>query len=303
MSRYILSIVAVTLAVAAYANATADEGRGTSGALPQWNSTKVAYQPSPGPHAAAPAAKLAGKEWVLTAAPTESAAEQQALYAPIAAHLSEVLGNKVVFRPAVNWLVYSKDMAAGRYDLAFDDPHLGAWREQRLGHTPLLRTSAAVNFSLVVAQDSNIRSAAELVGRTVCALPEPSLATMHLMQQFKNPARQPYVLEQANWNAIAQAFRDGKCVAAMLPGAYLGGLKAARVLYRAAEFPGMTLSAGPRIEAAMQMKIAQALVRDGAGLKATQGLRERLQLGEFTFANAQDYAGLSAMLKNSLYYR
>ena len=303
MSRYILSIIAATLAAAAHANATADEVRAAHGALPQWSSAKVAYQPSPAPHAVAPAAKLAGQEWILTAAPTESAAEQQALYAPIAARLAEVLGAKVVFRPAANWLVYSKDMAAGRYDLAFDDPHLGAWRVQRLGHTPLLRTSANVSFSLVVAQDSNIRSAAQLVGRTVCALPEPSLATMHLMQQFKNPARQPYVVEQADWKGIAQGFREGKCVGAMLPDAYLGGLNAARVLYRAAEFPGMTLSAGPRIDAAMQMKIAQALVRDSAGLKATQGLRERLQLGEFTFANTQDYAGLSAMLENSLYYR
>ena len=300
MPRYILSIIVATLAVAA--NATADEGRATRGALPQWNNTKVAYQPSTAP-SAVPAAKLAGREWILTAAPTESAAEQQALYAPIAAHLSEVVGTKVVFRPAANWLVYSKDMAAGRYDLAFDDPHLGAWRAQRLGHTPLLRTSANVSFSLVVAQDSNIRSVAELVGRTVCALPEPSLATMHLMQQFKNPARQPYVVEQADWNGIAQGFREGKCLAAMLPGAYLGGLKAARVLYRAAEFPGMTLSAGPRIDAATQMKIAQALVRDTAGLKSAQALRERLQLGEFAFANTQDYAGLGAMLKNSLYYR
>lgn len=299
MSRYILSIIAATLAVAANAN----EDRATRGTLPQWNNAKVAYQPNPAPHTAAPATKLAGKEWVLTAAPTESAAAQQALYAPIAAHLSEVLGNKVVFRPAANWLVYSKDMAAGRYDLAFDDPHLGAWRAQRLGHTPLLRTSANVSFSLVVAQDSNIRSAADLVGRTVCALPEPSLATMHLMQQFKNPARQPYVLEQAEWDGIAQAFRDGRCVGAMLPSSYLGSLKAARVLYRAAEFPGMTLSAGRRIDAATQIKIAQALVRDSAGVKSTLALRERLQLGEFAFANTQDYAGLSDLLKNSLYYR
>ena len=298
MSRYVLSIIAVALTVAANAN----ENAAPRSALPQWN-TKVAYQPSPAPYAAPSAAKPSGKEWILTAAPTESAAEQQALYAPIAAHLSEVLGNKVVFRPAANWLVYSKDMAAGRYDLAFDDPHLGAWRAQRLGHTPLLRTSAGVGFALVAAQDANIRGTAELVGRTVCTLPEPSLATMHLMQQFKNPARQPYVIEQSTWDAVAAAFSEGKCVGAMLPAARLGRLKGARVVYRAPEFPGMTLSAGTRIDAATQMKAAQALVRDSGGLKATQALRERLQLGEFTFANMQEYAGLSALLKDSLYYR
>ena len=295
MSRYIWSIVVATLAVAAHANEV--------GRLPQWNSTKVAYQPSPTAYTAAPAATLSGKEWILTAAPTESAAEQQALYAPIAAHLSEVLGNKVVFRPAANWLVYSKDMAAGRYDLALDDPHLGAWRAQRLGHTPLLRTSAGVSFALVTAEDANIRSAADLVGRTVCTLPEPSLATMHMLQQFNNPARQPYVMEQSNWDGVAKAFAEGKCVGAMLPTAQLARLKGARVIYRAPEFPGMTLSAGPRIEPATQMKIAQALARDSAGRKATQALRERLQLGEFTFANVQEYVGLSTLLKSSLYYR
>lgn len=299
MLRFVLSIIAAAFAVASHAN----DGGATRSVLPQWSSTKVAYQPSPAPHAVAPAAKLTGKEWVLTAAPTESAAEQQALYAPIAAHLTEVLGNKVVFRPAANWLLYSKDMAAGRYDIAFDDPHLGAWRAQRLGHTPLLRTSSGVSFALVTAQDANVRSAADLVGRTVCALPEPSLATMHLMQQFKNPARQPYVMEQSEWDGVANAFNEGKCVGAMLPASHLSRLKGARVIYRAPEFPGMTFSVGPRIDAAKQMKIAQALARDSAGIKATQALRERLQLGELTFATAQEYAGLSTLLKNSLYYR
>lgn len=299
MPRYVLSIVAATLAAAAHAN----EGSATGGTLPQWNSTKVAYQPSPAPYVAAPAAKLTGKEWILTAAPTESAAEQQALYGPIAAHLSEALGAKVVFRPAPNWLVYSKEMAAGRHDIALDDPHLGAWRSQRLGHTPLLRTTSGVSFALVAAQDANIGSVAQLVGRTVCALPEPSLATMQLMQQFKNPARQPYIMEQPDWAGVTRAFTEGKCVGAVLPTAYVSRIKAARVIYRIAEFPGVTLSVGPRIDAATQMKIAQTLARDSAGIKATQALRDRLQLGEFTFANTQDYAGLGDMLKNSLYYR
>lgn len=295
LSAMLLAAI-VSTPIAADLIATADA------ALPQWT-TKTAYQPRPTPATVVPAqaARVASGDLVLGATPDEGDA---AGAEELAAYLSTALGRRVVYAPANNWLTYSKDMTQGRYDLVLDGAHLTGWRADRLKHTPLVRAEDAAVFVLVVhANDSATRDLAGLRGRPVCAQAEPNLGTLAVMAQFTNPVRQPHIASTTDANESYRGLVAGKCAAAILPAHVAQARKdLGAVLYRTRAFPGTALSAGPRVNAMLQTKIVAALAStDGA--HATQRLRQSLGVSAWMPARGEEYAGLGALLKDSLYYR
>ena len=295
----IASLFGALLCPAAYA---ADLLIKTNAVLPQWN-TKTAYtQPSKNASTAIKPSAVATDDLVLSAAPLDLAQQQQ-LYTPLAEHLSIVLGRKVVFKGADNWLSYSKEMTAGNYDLVFDSAHLNAWRAERIGHAPLVKFPDEVVYTLAVKADSKIADAKDLRGRAICGAAAPHLGTLTVMAQFTNPARQPKLLEM---NDVAEAYgalKDGKCAAAILSLSDVEKHKGAtRVLYQTRAFPSQALSAGPRVSAAMRAQVVRALTT-AASAQATQKLRGFYQAKEFVAVSGGEYAGLGGLLSDSLYYR
>lgn len=270
--------------------------------LPNW-STKAVYQPSPVRAAAAPAGYTGAL--VVSAPPSADRARQRDLYLPVAEYLSKVLGRSVVFKGADNWLAYSKAMTAGEFDLVLDDSHFTAWRVERIQHTPLVRISEDVSFVIVTdASDDKVRKLRDLEGRRVCGMAGPRLGMLVTFAQFTNPARQPYLVESPDWDSVVQAFAAGKCAGAILPAATAEKHKnGMRVLYQSSSYPGLALSAGPRIGDELKTKIVHALTEDPAGKTATRKLRENYGIRDFVASQGQEYAGLSDLLKDSLYYR
>lgn len=270
-------------------------------ALPQWN-TKTTYQPgSPLPSPVTAPAVVASGDLVLGATPDEGEAVGAG---DLAAYLTRALGRRVVFAATSNWLTYSKDMTQGRYDLVLDSAHLTAWRAERMQHSPLVKSADAAAFVLVThAKDVATRDLAALRGRAICAPPAPNLGTLAVMAQFDNPVRQPHIVPSADWEAAHQGLITGKCVAAILPAPKLAAYKhVGAVLYRTRNFPGAALSAGPRVNGVLQAKIVAALTSP-EGAQATKHLREFLGASAWLPARSEDYAGLSVLLKDSLYYR
>jgi len=255
-----------------------------------------------------PSKAAESEELVLSAPPRGAAVKEKAIYEPIAELLSKAIGKKVIFKYSDNWLSYSKDMVHGAYDLvAFDGPHFNGWREDKLGHVPLIKMKEDLIFVLITkAENQRITQVKNLAGRTICAHAPPNFGTLTLYSQFDNPARQPVIIQIQGWDNAYKGLIDGKCEATLVPLKNLakfdaGEKKATKIIYKSRTMPNQALSAGPRITPAMQAKIRQAMLSE-EGKKATEKLREVYAIKEFVSASREEYAGLGRLLKHTLYF-
>ena len=276
----------------------------TKPVLAQW-SAKAAYHP---PTAAKPEMTNGNlrSTWIFSAPPRGTQAEEDALYRPVVEYLSRVTGKQVEYKHASNWLVYSRDMALGQYDMVFDGPHFNGWRQARLQHTPILKLPEDFVFVVVSRKDdTKITDMKQLAGRTVCAHAPPNLGTLTLLSRFDNPARQPQIVETQGWKGAYDGLMQGKCAATVLPIKNLKKFDSAgrtHILYRHRALPNQAISAGPQIPADMQQKIATALVSP-EGQAITRKLLDVYAAKAFVPAQAEEYAGLGDLLKDTLYYQ
>ncbi|WP_455203153.1 PhnD/SsuA/transferrin family substrate-binding protein, partial [Kaarinaea lacus] len=139
-------------------------------------------------------ASFASAELILSAPPRENPSVGEKLYGPLASHLTELLGEKVVYQHPHNWLEYQRDIRRGVYDIVFDGPHFVSWRLEHLKHDVLVKLPGTLEFVVVIHDDNDeIKSMKDLIGKKVCAIPPPNLATLTLIEQFNNPVRQPII--------------------------------------------------------------------------------------------------------------
>ncbi len=239
---------------------------------------------------------------VFSAPPRESQSGGADSYAPLAEYLSKVTGRKVDYRYSDNWLSYQKEMQKGTYDLVFDGPHFVGWRMAKLGHAPLVKFPGNLSFVVIVKQtDSRFNSIQQLAGRTICAHAPPNLATLTVLYEFKNPARQPVIIDTQGFPAAYKGVVSGKCVAAILQAKLAAELDkeahATRVIYQSEPLPNQALSAGPRVPPEMQQKIYRALLSD-EGRTAAGALLERFKVKEFVPASSKEYLGLGVLLQD-----
>ncbi len=253
-------------------------------------------------------ASAAPGTYVFSAPPRESAQAAAEIYGPIAEYLSAVIGKKVVYRQPANWIAYQTEMRKGEYDLVFDGPHFNAWRAANLQHHILVKAPGEHSFVVVVKKDNDkVRELKQLTGRGICGMNPPNLGTLTVLNEFNNPMRQPLIVSTESWNTIYSGMQTGRCTAAILPAHNLAKLDpqgaATRVVFKAKAYPNQAFSAGPRIAADDQAKIARALATPGARI-ATAKLREAYALnGDFQPAAKDEYAGVASILKDTWGYR
>lgn len=246
------------------------------------------------------------KPWLFGTPPGGSVRAEKTLFQPIAAYLTRVTGHPIVFRPATNWLTYSQDVAQGKYDLVFDGPHFTSWRDHYLGDVPLIRLPGSSGYAVVTRQNERITKLSQLTGRSVCANSPPSLSTLLLLGKFSDVSRQPFLVVVQSWLQGFHGLVTNRCDAAIVPIARLQSLPkaqaaAVRVLYHTKAYPSQALSASPQIPANVQARIREALLSP-AGEKVTQPLRRADGAQLFVPASRRQYAGLSHLLANTLYF-
>jgi ABC-type phosphate/phosphonate transport system substrate-binding protein len=240
---------------------------------------------------------------VLAAPPRDSAEEGQRRFGPVAAYLSEVLGRKVVYRHPTTWGGYQADMQHGAYDIVFDGPHFIGWRVAKLRHNALVKLPGDFVYTAVVRKDNAaVTQLRQLAGHKICAHAPPNLGTMIMYKEFDNPARQPVVIETDGYDKIYQALLDGKCDAAMLPLKHVQkhdpNGERVRIVFKNQPLPQQAVSAGPRLSAAEQTKVAEALLSPAAATPLAK-LREAYGLGKgFVPAKSDEYAGLGDYLRD-----
>lgn len=172
---------------------------------------------------------------LFAAPPRENSETAKLLYEPIAEQLTRIIGQKVTYEQPRGWADYTKKMREGKYDIVFDGPHFTAWRLKNLKHIPVATLPGTLDFYIIAHNKENfIDKAKDLVGKSICAMPSPNLATDMVYDMFPNPVIQPIFYEvTGGMEMVFDAFTKGHCDATVIRRATFNSLsKQQRGQYR-----------------------------------------------------------------------
>jgi len=251
-------------------------------------------------------------ELVMTAPPRELPEAGEKIYAPLAAHLSEILGEKVTYKHPKNWLQYQRDLRHDVYDIVFDGPHFVSWRLAHLDHEVLVKLPGTLEFVIVVNKDDKeVKEMKHLIGKKICGIPPPNLATLTVIEQFQNPVRQPIIWGvNGGFKKVYESFRTGQCRAAVFRTTFynkkLTEMDRAnmRVLYKSKALPNQAISVSSRVDSRYKKEIIRSLTLDEKGKQATQGIVKRFggkKATPFTAAKQDEYMDHSSLLEGVVF--
>jgi ABC-type phosphate/phosphonate transport system substrate-binding protein len=239
---------------------------------------------------------------VLSSAPRDTKEKEEATFKPITELLTRVTGEKVRFVYGDNFLVYQSEMRKGAYDIVVDGPSFVGWRMAKQGHVPLVKFPGNLVFAVITkSNQSRINALPDLIGRTVCAFPPPNLATLTILDQFDNPARQPLILEAQNFGDAYKGVVSGRCIGAIIQAKLVQELdkdkNAVKVVFTSQALPNQAFSAGPKVTPEMRDKIVKALLSP-EGVAATQSLRDIYKAPALLPATVEEFQGLGRLMRN-----
>lgn len=241
-------------------------------------------------------------ELIMSSAPRDTREKEEAAYKPLTDYLTRVTGQKVTFQHGDNFLVYQSEMRKGTYDILFDGPAFIGWRMAKLNHVPLVKFPGKLVFVLAVKKgEARINTVKDMSGRTICAFPSPNLATLTVLDEFDNPARQPMVMASENFPESYKKMLAGKCVGAILQKKLFEEMdkekQAAKVVFTSKPLPNQAFSAGPKVRPEVRAKIIDALLSP-EGLAASEKMREAFKVPKLEAASVEEYQGLGRLLRN-----
>lgn len=245
---------------------------------------------------------VAAKEYILTSPPRESQAKGVEVYQPIADYLTKITGKTFVYRYPQNWLSYQSDMRKGIYDVVFDGPAFVGWRMAKLDHVPLIKVPGKLDFVLVTKKENDkFKELKDMAGYTVCAFAPPNLATLTVLLEFDNPARQPLIIEIKSFKDAYDGILSGKCKGGILQAKLYETFdkekKAAKVLFHSKPVANQAFSASARIPPEMRQKITEGLLSPEGEIALTK-LREEFKGQKFVPASREEYEGLGVLLRD-----
>jgi len=251
---------------------------------------------------------IARADLVLTAPPRESPARGAELYGPLAQVLTIQLGQTVVYEHARDWIEYTTNMKRDAYDIIFDGAHFAAWRMKHLGHRPVAKLPGELTFLVVGHKDDASRTRMrDLIQGPLCSQASPNLGTMAILAQFTNPLIQPDLYEVANANDVYEAFKSGKCKAAVFQDKYMNRLSAEeksnlKVLFSSSRYPDQTVTVSKRVTDRQRAVLTELLTRP-SGIAATQELLKQFtkQARRFDPVQPKEFAGMEALLEGVLW--
>ncbi len=248
---------------------------------------------------------------ILTAPPRELPEVGEKLYGPLAEHLSQLLGKEVVYQHPQNWLQYQRDLRKDVYDIIFDGPHFASWRVEHLKHEVLLKLPGTLQFAIVVnSDDKEIKVIKDLIGKKICGIPPPNLATLSVIEQFQNPVRQPIM-----WGVgggLMQVFRSfaaKECRAAVFRTTFYEkklstqDRAGTRVLYKTKLFPNQAISVSTRVSNKSRRKIILSLTK-GKGLDFAKPVVRRFsgkKTRSFVKASNKEYLTFNLLLEGIVF--
>ena len=154
------------------------------------------------------------------------------------------------------------------------------------------------SYSLLATADIKPGNTDALLAENVNTLPAPSLAYALLLEYYPNPMQQPNVLTGVlTWQEALDGVFADEARAAMVPSSMQALYPQVVEVVRSREFPGMAVSASPRVDAGTREKIRQALLKMHTDESAFQALTE-LRISQFVPTTKTDYDGSDRILSN-----
>ncbi len=218
--------------------------------------------------------QAAQADLVFSAPPRETPEEGLQRYGPLVESMSRILGERVVYKHPRDFLRYSNNMRKGEYDIVFDGPHFTAWRIEHLDHQPAARLKGALVF-YVVSNNPELETLEDLIGRPVCGLASPNLATMTLLFQYKNPIQQPSIIStRGGFKNVFAAFEQGRCEAAVLRSTFYDNnvpndqKQGVKIIFKSKPVPNQAITVGPNVNEEGRKKLAAALTSEEGAVGA-----------------------------------
>jgi len=238
-----------------------------------------------------------------TTAPTQSLEQTKKIYGPLVEYLAKTTGKNIQLVAARNFLEYTGKMRKGKYDIIFDGPHFVSWRMENIGHKPIARLPGKLVFAAIVKDGGVINNVKQLIGKRVCAVNSPNLATLMILDSFPNPVRQPVIISARSFKDGFQCLKSGKGQAAFLPMGFWkkfkkkGKTEGLRILYTTKKqpLPTRTFSISKRLDAGTIDAIQKALLNT-QGQEGAQPLLKRFRRKNFVDAPRSEFKGLSRLL-------
>ena len=197
------------------------------------------------------------------------------------------------------------------YDVVFDGPHFVSWRIKHLKHSVLVKLPGTLEFFIVTKKsDDKITELKDLIGKKICGISPPNLATMTVIDQFKNPVRQPDILPvRGGFKQVYKEFSSGSCDAAVFRNNYYNKKLTAdnramtRTLYESTPLPNQAISVSTRINANNRDKIVQSLTH-GEGQNIARTIVKRFggkKVKSFIPASQQEYLQQAELLEGVVF--
>lgn len=247
-------------------------------------------------------------EYIFTAPPREKPDRGKEMYQPLVDQLSIIMGEKVIYEHPRSWAAYGSNMRKGRYDIVFDGPHFNAWRQRHLKHIPLVSLPGTLDFYLVTSKQSvSIKKPRNLIGKKICGLPSPHLATGMIIAEFPSPYMQPEIFEVKGGQLKAyQAFKDGKCDATIFRKTTYKKLSnrerdSLKIIITTRSLPNQTISISKKLEKHRE-KILKFLTSD-EGSRIANALLSRFSQNAMYFEKAKpkEFASVLNVLEGQVY--
>lgn len=249
-------------------------------------------------------------DYILSAPPRENPQAGKAMYGPLAAYLSGILKEPVIYKHPDSWLSYEKGMRAGAYDIVFDGPHFIAWRMEHLEAKPLVKLPGSLRFVLLSKKNqTGIQTPEDLIGKRICTLPTPHLGALSVFSMYPNPMQQPeFIPVRGGPNNLLTQFREGKCEGIILAKfVYASKINPQmrnmlRLLKESPPIANQGITVSKRISAQEKELIRSSLI-SGDGRQATLAMLKRFSQKNASFqaASEQDYAGQNLLRDNMIF--
>lgn len=210
-----------------------------------------------------------GAEYTLAIVPQSSPASTYRQWTPFAARLGRELGEQLQIRVYRTFGEFETDLVNGRVDFAYMNPyHLLIARKEQ-GYVPLLRDgSRQLSGVLVVRRDSPAKSPRDLNGQDL-GFPDPDAfaaslymrALLHEKEKIRFEPRYFTTHSNVYRHVILGTVAAGGGVNLTLARERPETLNELRILYETPATSPHPFCAHPRISAAMQQRVIQAVLR------------------------------------------
>lgn len=251
----------------------------------------------------------ASAELILSAPPREKPDVGESYYGPIAKRLSEIIGERVVYKHPKTWHNYTHSMRTGKYDIVFDGPHFAAWRMNNVHHIPVARLPGHLGFILMAKKDdTKVNTINDLVAKRICGLASPNLGTMVVFAIFDNPVIQPeIVIVKGGMKTVMKKFLSGECKYAVVRDTVYNNLpaevkKGIKVIVHSNPLPNQTITVTDKLDAAKRVKIADFILSNEGALTASNLLNRFSKKKKFFIpVSVSEYSQLDNLLEGVVF--